>query len=151
MIQLVIFTSAPFEAFAEAYLCFLISALAKKKEKCSLRIKDILVQDQIAMFAWLKSYFCLLHNFKTWFHNADHLLYHPLLSVFSFFILFLFSYIGLWEMEHRIIVNNKMNVKRSQEYQSMDSKYLTGQINSRILEVLLRWFCCLVFAPSQKF
>ena len=41
-------------------------------------------------------------------------------------------------MEHRIIVNNKMNVKRSQEYQSMDSKYLTGQINSRILEVLLR-------------
>ena len=34
--------------------------------------------------------------------------------------------------------NNKMNEKRSQEYQSMDPKYVTGQINSRILELLLR-------------
>ena len=30
MIQLVSFTSAAFEAFAEAYLCFLVSASAKK-------------------------------------------------------------------------------------------------------------------------
>ena len=28
-------------------------------------------------------------------------------------------------------VNNKMNEKRSQEYQSMDTEYITGQINSR--------------------
>ena len=47
-------------------------------------------------------------------------------------------------------VNNKMNEKRSQEYQSMDPEYVTGQINSRILELLLRQFCCLIFAPSQK-
>ena len=47
-------------------------------------------------------------------------------------------------------VNNKMNEKRSQEYQSMDPEYVTGQINSRILELLLRRFCCLIFAPSQK-
>ena len=46
--------------------------------------------------------------------------------------------------------NNKMNEKRSQEYQSMDPEYVTGQINSRILELLLRQFCCLIFAPSQK-
>ena len=46
--------------------------------------------------------------------------------------------------------NNKMNEKRSQEYQSMDPEYVTGQINSRILELLLRRFCCLIFAPSQK-
>ena len=31
MIQLVSFTSAAFEAFAEAYLCFLVSTSAKKK------------------------------------------------------------------------------------------------------------------------
>ena len=31
MIQLVSFTSAAFEAFAEAYLCFLVSASAKKE------------------------------------------------------------------------------------------------------------------------
>ena len=34
-------------------------------------------------------------------------------------------------------VNNKMNEKRSQEYQSMDPEYVTGKINSRILELLL--------------
>ena len=43
-------------------------------------------------------------------------------------------------------VNNKMNEKRSQEYQSMDPEYVTGQINSHILELLLRQFCCLIFA-----
>ena len=46
--------------------------------------------------------------------------------------------------------NNKMNEKRNQEYQSMDPEYVTGQIKSRILELLLRQFCCLIFEPSQK-
>ena len=32
----------------------------------------------------------------------------------------------------------------------MDAKYVTGQINSCILELLLRRFCRLVFALSQK-
>ena len=32
MIQSVSFTSAEFEAFAEAYICFLVSGLAKKKK-----------------------------------------------------------------------------------------------------------------------
>ena len=63
-------------------------------------------------------------------------------------------------MEHRNNVtiqltkvnnNHKMNEKRSQEYQSMDSEYVTGQINSRIPELLLRRFCSLIFAPYQKF
>ena len=44
--------------------------------------------------------------------------------------------------------NHKMNEKRSQEYQSMDPEYVTGQINSCVLEPLLRRFCCLIFAPS---
>ena len=46
--------------------------------------------------------------------------------------------------------NDKMNEKRSQEYQSMDPEYVTGQINGPIPELLLRRFCCLIFAPSQK-
>ena len=46
-------------------------------------------------------------------------------------------------------VNNKMNEKRSQEYQSMDTEYVTGQINSRF-SFFLRRFCYLVYAPSQK-
>ena len=32
----------------------------------------------------------------------------------------------------------------------MDPEYVTEHINSRILELLLRRFCCLIFAPSQK-
>ena len=32
----------------------------------------------------------------------------------------------------------------------MDPEYVTGLINSRILELLLRQFCCSIFAPSQK-
>ena len=38
----------------------------------------------------------------------------------------------------KVNTNHKMNVKRSQEYQNMDPEYVTGQINSRILELLLR-------------
>ena len=30
----------------------------------------------------------------------------------------------------------------------MDPEYITGQINSRILELLLGRFCRLIFAPS---
>ena len=43
-----------------------------------------------------------------------------------------------------------MDEKRSQEYQSMDPEYVTGQINSHIQELLLRRFCRLIFAPSRK-
>ena len=48
--------------------------------------------------------------------------------------------------------NNKMNEKRIQEYQSMcnEPEYVAEQINSHILELLLRQFCCLIFAPSRK-
>ena len=39
MIQSVSFTSAAFNAFDEAYLCFLVSASAKKKKKNAEAIK----------------------------------------------------------------------------------------------------------------
>ena len=39
--------------------------------------------------------------------------------------------------------HNKINEKRSQENKMMDPEYVTGQIDSRILELLLRRFCCL--------
>ena len=32
----------------------------------------------------------------------------------------------------------------------MDAEYVTGQINSHILELLLRQFYCLIFGPSRK-
>ena len=32
----------------------------------------------------------------------------------------------------------------------MDTEYVTGQINSSILELLLKRFCRMIFAPSRK-
>ena len=43
-----------------------------------------------------------------------------------------------------------MNEKRNHGYQTMDPEYVTGQINSLTLDLLLRQFCCLTLAPSQK-
>ena len=54
-----------------------------------------------------------------------------------------FSLLIQWQKFH-----NKMNEKRTQEYQSMDPEYVTGQINSCILELLLRQSCRLIRAPS---
>ena len=34
--------------------------------------------------------------------------------------------------------NHKTNEKRNQEYQRMNPEHVTGQINSRVLELLLR-------------
>ena len=87
-----------------------------------------------------KSYFCLSHDFQTWFHNIDHLLYYPQMSVFIETLLTL-PYLYNW-----LNFNKKMNEKRNQEYQSVDPEYLTGQINSH----LWRRFCRLIFASSRK-
>ena len=115
----------------------------KKKNKVSLNRKVI---------------FLILNNFQTCFHNADHILYYPQMSVF-FFHTFLFYIILVskkWNIETILTLpysynwqkfNNKMNEKRSQKYQSMGPEYVTGQINSHILELLSRQFC-LIFALS---
>ena len=43
-----------------------------------------------------------------------------------------------------------MNKKISQEYQDIDPEYVTGKIDSRILELLSRRFYRLIFASSPK-
>ena len=62
-------------------------------------------------------------------------------------------------MEHRNNVNLSLfiqfpkvsnNHKMKKEARSVDPEYVTGQINSCILELLLRQFCCLIFVPYQK-
>ena len=42
MIHSVSFTSAAFEAFTEVYLCFLVSASAKKKKKKNAEVVEFL-------------------------------------------------------------------------------------------------------------
>ena len=107
-----------------------------------------------------KLFFCLLHNFQNWFHNADHLLYYPQRSVFSFHS-FLLSYISLskkWNIETMLTFpysynwqtfSNKMAEKGSQEYKSMDSEYVTRQIKCRILELLLKQIVVYIAANQQ--
>ena len=79
------------------------------------------------------------------------------MSVFSFhtFLFYIILVSKKWNIETILTLpysynwqkfNNKMNEKRSQKYQSMDPEYVTGQINSHILELLSRQFCCLIFA-----
>ena len=55
MIQSVSFTSAAFEAFAEAYLCFLVSASAKKNNAEAIKFLGILKK----YVSNNKIYFCL--------------------------------------------------------------------------------------------
>ena len=49
MIQSVSFTSAAFEAFAEAYLCFLVSASAKKENNNAEAIKFLEILKKIRL------------------------------------------------------------------------------------------------------
>ena len=49
MIQSVSFTSAAFEAFAEAYLCFLVSTSAKKKKKNTEAMKFLRILKKILL------------------------------------------------------------------------------------------------------
>ena len=44
----------------------------------------------------------------------------------------------------------KMDEKRNLGYQSVVAEYVTGQINSLLLRLLLRQFYRLIFVPSQK-
>ena len=84
------------------------------------------------------------------------------MSVFSFILFCSFISVSKkWNIETILTVpysynwqtlnnNHKMNLKKPQDYQSMDPEYVTRQINSRILELLLKRFYCLIFGPSQK-
>ena len=80
---------------------------------------------------------------------------HNVCNLFSYFVCSLISVSRKQNIETMITFSysynwQKLNEKRSQEYQSMDPEYVIGQINSRILELLLRRFCGLMFVASQK-
>ena len=103
MIQSVSFTGAAFEAYAEAYLCLLVSASEKKKN--AEAIKFLIIKKHVFKN---KMYFCLKkksnvllnkkvififqHDFQTLFRNAEHLLYYPQMFVFSFHTFFVLLY-----------------------------------------------------------
>ena len=70
MIQSVSFTSAAFEAFVELYLCFLVSALAKKKKNAET-IKFLgTLENHVSEN---KIYFCLKKNSNVSLNKKDFL------------------------------------------------------------------------------
>ena len=105
----------------------------------SQRIKYIFVQERKVMLRFIKKLFLSFTQFSN-------LISYPQISEkrnIETMLTFPCSY--NWQK-----CNNKMNEKRSQEYQSIDPQYVTGQINSHILELLLRQFFCLIFCTVSK-
>ena len=124
-------------------------------------IKYIFVQERKAVFHLIKKLFLSSSQFSNLISSLRSftVLSTYICVLISYFFCSLISASKKWNIETMLTfpcsynwpkVNSKMNEKRSQEYQSMDPEYVTGQINSHILEPLFRRFCCLIFAPSQK-
>ena len=114
---------------------------SRKKSNVSLNKKVIFVFHTIFKLDFITQIiYCIIHRCLC----SHFILFCSLISVskkWNIETMLTFPYSYNWQK-----FNNKMNEKRSQEYQSMDPEYVTGQINSRILELLLRRFCCLIFA-----
>ena len=171
MIQSVSFTSAAFEDFAEAYLCFLVSATAKENDEVRKFLgilKKYVSENKIDFCSGKKSNVSLNKKVIVVFHTIFKLdiitqiiycIIHRCLRSHFLLFCYLISVSKKWNIETMLTFPysynwqtfNKMNEKRSQEYQSVDPEYVIGQINSRILEFLLRLFRYLILAPSQKF
>ena len=95
------------------------------------------------------------HDFQTWFHDTDNLVYYPQMLVFSFLTFVAVSYPVSKEQDKERILTlpnsykcqkfNKMNEKRSLEYQSVGAEYATGKIivllSSFSWDDFTIWFC----------
>ena len=101
------------DSFSKFYQCniwgicrgismFLVSASARKYwgNEILRNLKKYVSENKI-YFCWRtksnvwlnkKSYFCLSHDFQTWFFKADHLLYYLQMPVFSFHTFFVLLY-----------------------------------------------------------
>ena len=115
------FTSVAFEVFAEAYLCFLVYASAKKK-KC--RGNWIFKNLKKNMSPRKKYIFVLKRRHR---NNVRPSLFIRLAKV-----------------------KQQNEWKKRPGISEYGPWILTGQINGHTQELLLRRSCCFIFAPSQK-
>ena len=110
-------------------------------------VKNYVSKKEIYFCLKKKSNVLLKHSaiFKFGFIMND-LLFYPQISVFSFHTYFVLFYQFLKTLTLKKMLalpfshnwqksNNKVNEKRSQEYQNVDPGYITGQINIPILEL----------------
>ena len=115
----------------------------KKKSNISLNKNVIFVFHTILKLDFITQINCFIHR-----------------CLYSLFILSLFLYQFHANGTMKVLTlpysynwqkfNNKINEKRSHAYQSMYPECVTGQINSRIVDLLLRQSCRLIHAPSWK-
>ena len=128
----------------------------------SPRIKYIFVRERKAMFRIIKKLFLSFTQFSSLvsYRRSFTVLSTDVCVLISYYFSFLISVSKKWNIEAMLTLpysynwekfNNKMNEKSSQEYQSMEPEYVTRKIISRILQLLFRRFCCLIFAPSWKY
>ena len=107
MIQLVSFTSAVFKAFAEAYLCFLVSALSKKMLRYITKFLKTNVSENKIYFCSRKKSSEVIFVFQTIFKLdfITQIIYCISQRCLCSHSIIFFSYISLSEMEHRNNVN----------------------------------------------
>ena len=152
MTQSITFTSAVFGVFAEAYLCFLVSASAKKMPRIKFsgilknsspgksnvsNISNIPKLDFIT-----ENIYCIIHR-----------------SLYSLFIFFC----SLLSVSKKQNIGKMLALPYSYNWQKLNEKkkpkvseyghpeYVSRQIISRILELLLRGFDCLIFHCHENF
>ena len=107
----------------------------KKEEKCFCPTKKLFLC------------FTQFSNLISW-RRSFNVLSKDVCILFSYFCCSLVSVFKKWTIEriltlpYKWLKFNKMNEKRSQSYQSMSPEYVTWQINSHILQLLLRQFYC---------
>ena len=97
-------------------------------------------------------YFCFF------IYDPNHFLYYPQMSVLSFhcFPLILVFQKGAKEIIltlpylYKFQKFEKMNERKIQGHQSMAAEYVVEQINRLILQLDLRKFYYMIFAPSRK-
>ena len=157
------------EGFTEAYLLFIICLGKKNAETIEFLgiLKTFLCNNKKYVFLFTKKemscfikkgIFIYLHNLQTFMTQSFTVLttgIYLLLSYFSCSPILVFKTRDTERMltllyEYKCQKFNKMNEKRSLGYQHVGAEYVTGQINSLILQLLLRQFYHLIFAPSQK-
>ena len=125
----------------------------------SPRIKRIFVGKTKAMLHLIKKLCLSLTRFSTLisYRRSFNVLSMDVCILFSYFFCSLILVSKKRKIEPMLTLayqynwqkfNNKMNEKRGQEYQNMYPEYVTEQINSCILELLLKRFRRMIFTPS---
>ena len=115
---------------------------SRKKSNVSLNKKVIFVFHTIFKLGFITQIiYCIIHRCL----HSHFILFCSLVSVskkWNIETMLTFPHSYNWQKFN----THKMNGKRSQQYQSMGSEYVTGQSNSCIVELLMRRLCCLIFA-----